>query len=155
MTQRLCRSTAATVALLVSLAAAGCRKPEIVPVSGRVTFEGRPVPQAILRFLPESRPMASGGTDADGRYSLSTKRPGDGGYLGRHKVMIVPWLPVDSDESAEAAAARTRPRPDIPKPYHSATTPLSVEVTAKGPNVFDFELATEDGRPRRETTGQK
>ena len=94
--------------------------------------------------------MASGGTDADGRYSLSTKRPGDGGYLGRHKLMIVPWLPTDSDDSAEAAAARTRPRPNIPKPYHSATTPLSVEVTAKGPNVFDFELATEDGRPRRE-----
>ena len=71
------------------------------------------------------------------------------------EVMIVPWLPVDSDDSAEAAAARTRPRPDIPKPYHSATTPLSVEVTANGPNVFDFELATEDGRPSRETTGQK
>ena len=92
--------------------------------------------------------MAAGGTDADGRYSLSTKRPGDGGYLGRHKVMIVPWLPVDSDDSAEAAAARTRPRPDIPKPYHSATTPLSVEVTANGPNVFDFELSADAAAPR-------
>lgn len=148
MTQGLCRSTVAVVALLVSLAAAGCRQPEIVPVSGRVTFEGRPVPQAILQFLLESRPMASGGTDPDGRYSLSTKRPGDGGYLGRHKVIIVPWLPVDSDESAEAAAIRTRPRPDIPKPYQSATTPLSVEVTAKGPNIFDFELATDASAPR-------
>jgi len=140
----------AAVAILLSLAAAGCRKPEIVPVSGRVTFEGRPVPQAILQFQTESRPMASGGTDADGRYSLSTKRPGDGGYLGRHRVMIVPWFPTDSDDSAEAAAARTRPRPDIPEPYRSVKTPLSVEVTAKGPNVFDFELATEARKPVRD-----
>lgn len=143
MSRGLCQSTMAVVASLVSLAAAGCRKPDIVPVSGTVTFEGRPVPQAILQFLPESRPMASGGTNADGRYSLSTKRPGDGGYLGRHKVMIVPWSPGDGDDPAEAAAARTRPRPDIPKRYRSATTPLSVEVTAKGPNVFDFELSAD------------
>lgn len=149
MSRGLCQSTA-TVALLVSLATAGCRKPDIVPVSGRVTFEGKPVPQAILQFNPESRPMASGGTDAEGRYSLSTKRPGDGAYLGRHRVMIVPWRPGQGDDSAEAAAARIRPRPDIPEPYRSATSPLSVEVTAKGPNVFDFELATEARKPVRD-----
>jgi hypothetical protein len=129
-----------------SLAAVGCRRSDMVPVSGRVTFEGRPVPKAIVRFLPESRPMAAAGTDDDGRYRLTTRRPMDGAYIGRHKVVVAPWMPKTTDTSDVTAKPE---RPDIPKIVRDAnSTPLTVEVTAAGPNEFDFDLAKHAGTKR-------
>jgi hypothetical protein len=134
---------ASAITLVSSLAVAGCGRPEIVPVSGRITFEGQPVTQAIVRFQPEARPMAGASTDADGRYRLTTRRPGDGAYLGRHRVGVTPLIPGEMSVT-EAAVARTRV--DIPKIFRDATSsPLTVEVTAQGPNEFDFELAKDDG----------
>ena len=136
---RSARFAVAMAIAILSQQANGCRRSDIVPVSGRVTFEGRPVPQAVVRFLHDSRLMAAGGTDADGRYRLTTRQPGDGAYLGRYKVMIAPWVAAPGD-SSEAPAEPVRP--DIPEVLHNAaTSQLAVEVTAEGPNQFDFELA--------------
>lgn len=138
--------TALAVISVLSLAAVGCRQSDMAPVSGRVTFEGRPVPKAIVRFLPESRPMAAAGTDDDGRYRLTTRRPMDGAYIGRHKVVVAPWMPGTGDTSGVTAEPE---RPDIPKIVRDTdSTPLAVEVTAKGPNEFDFDLAKHAGKKR-------
>jgi hypothetical protein len=124
---------------ILSQQGSGCRRSDMVPVSGRVTFEGRPVPQAVVRFVPESRPMAAAGTDDDGRYRLTTRRPMDGAYIGRHKVIVTPWMPGAGDTSGVTAEPE---RPDIPKVFRvPASSPLAVEVTPQGPNQFDFELA--------------
>ena len=134
-----------TIAIL-SQQGSGCRRSDMVPVSGRVTFEGRPVPQAVVRFLHDARPMAAGGTDANGRYRLTTRQPGDGAYLGRCKVLIAPWVAAPGD-SSEAPAEPVRP--DIPAVFRvAASSPLDVEVTAEGPNQFDFELGKETGAKR-------
>ena len=137
---------ALVVIFVSSLAAAGCRRSDMAPVSGRVTFEGRPVPKAIVRFVPESRPMAAAGTDDDGRYRLTTRRPMDGAYIGRHKVIVTAWMPGAGDTSGVTAEPV---RPDIPKVFrNAATSPLAVEVTPKGPNQFDFELAKQAAAKR-------
>jgi hypothetical protein len=139
-------ATALAVIFVSSLAAAGCRRSDMAPVSGRVTFEGRPVPKAIVRFMPESRPMAAAGTDDDGRYRLTTRRPMDGASIGRHKVIVTPWMPGAGDTSGVTAEPV---RPDIPKVFrNAATSPLAVEVTPKGPNQFDFELAKQAAAKR-------
>jgi len=139
-------ATALAVISVSSLAAVGCRQSDMAPVSGRVTFEGRPVPKAIVRFLPESRPMAAAGTDDDGRYRLTTRRPMDGAYIGRHKVVVTPWMPGVGDTSGVTAEPV---RPDIPQLVRDViSTPLAVEVTAKGPNEFEFDLAKHAG-PKR------
>ena len=143
-----CKGIAIALVVIVvsSLAAAGCRRSDMAPVSGRVTFEGRPVPKAIVRFVPESRPMAAAGTDDDGRYRLTTRRPMDGAYIGRHKVIVTAWMPGAGDTSGVSAEPE---RPDIPKVFHNAdTSPLAVEVTAEGPNQFDFELAKQAAAKR-------
>jgi hypothetical protein len=139
-------ATALAVISVSSLAAVGCRQSDMAPVSGRVTFEGRPVPKAIVRFLPESRPMAAAGTGDDGRYRLTTRRPMDGAYIGRHKVVVTPWMPGVGDASGVTAEPV---RPDIPQLVRDViSTPLAVEVTAKGPNEFEFDLAKHAG-PKR------
>jgi hypothetical protein len=144
-----CRSARFALTLAITILAqqgSGCRRSDMVAVSGRVTFEGRPVPQAVVRFLHDARPMAVGGTDADGRYRLTTRQPGDGAYLGRCKVMIAPWVAAPGD-SSEAPAEPVRP--DIPAIFRVAvSSPLAVEVAAEGPNQFDFELGKETGAKR-------
>jgi hypothetical protein len=74
----------------------GCAPPTIAPVRGRVTCNGKPVPDAALIFSPipknandkESGKAAAAGTDADGYFTLSTFKEGDGGLIGRHRVSI-------------------------------------------------------------------
>lgn len=78
----------------VSLSAlAGCGDSSISPVSGTVTFDGKPVPNLRLVFSPEPigdnyavGPFSTGKTDADGRFTLETRHGDQGAFVGMHKV---------------------------------------------------------------------
>ena len=84
----------AAAAALVPLA--GCGGPVLVPLKGRVTCNGKPVADAALIFSPipksesdrESAKAAAAGTDADGRFEVSTYKVGDGAIVGKHRVAI-------------------------------------------------------------------
>ena len=126
---------------------AGCNWGDrMVPVFGRVTHRGRPVPDAILRFVPEKGQMAAAGTDASGRYRVTTVRPGDGLRAGHYKVVITPWIPgIGADQTPPAEPKRL----DIPQVYQEITkTPLFVEVTVGRQNEFDFDLGAQSGKKR-------
>ena len=76
----------------------------------------------------------------------TTRRPMDGAYIGRYKVIVTAWMPGAGDTSGVTAEPE---RPDIPKVFHNAaTSPLAVEVTVDGPNQFDFELAKQAAAKR-------
>ena len=95
MRGRKCSSNAGGMFLLlvaVCGAAVGCGRREMGPVSGTLTYQGKPVPDAVVKFTAQSRPTAVGRTDAEGRYTLTTFRKGDGAYGGSHRVMVIPWL---------------------------------------------------------------
>ncbi len=93
---------------------AGCRSGDrMVPAFGRVTHQGRPVPDAILRFVPPKGQMAAAGTDASGRYRVTTFRPGDGLRAGHYKVVITPWIPgIGADQTLPAQPFSGQRRPD-------------------------------------------
>jgi hypothetical protein len=129
-----------TPALLCGLLlmAAGCSdgRPERVPASGTVTFQGESVAGAQVMFMPSGDRMAAGTTDADGRFELSTFEPGDGVVIGAHAVTVTKRLPDPNNDS---------PYPqfyDVLPPHYSNTAKsgLTAEVTAAGENVFVFEL---------------
>ena len=74
---------------------------DTIPVTGLLTCEGKPVPNAVVSFrpvkAPDSRPgnpgrMALGETDENGRFTLTTYEPGDGANIGTHVVMFEPKL---------------------------------------------------------------
>ena len=123
-------------------AAVGCSPPLMGPVSGRVTFQGKPVPMAVVRFQPASRPMGVGVTDNDGRFRLSSKKPFDGAYGGRHVVSIYPWqLAVGQEPLDPAYTPLPENRADIPEKYRAPhTSPLSADVVAGRDNTIDFDL---------------
>lgn len=80
--------------LSVVVLAAGCSdgspyKP--VPVSGQVLYQGKPVSDAVVTFLWTSDSpgrSASGKTDAEGNFQLTTIRNNDGAVPGDYAVTI-------------------------------------------------------------------
>jgi hypothetical protein len=85
---------AAGVAAAVSLAGCG-GGPTYVPVSGRVTLDGKPHPNAFVSFQPISNKDnpnpgkgSMGLTDKDGRFVLQWEAGKDGALVGEHRVRI-------------------------------------------------------------------
>jgi len=80
-------------ALLVGSSLVGCggkSYPPTSPVTGVVTLDGKPVEGANVSFVSNDTKVqpASGTTDKDGKYSLTTFRSGDGAMPGEYKVAV-------------------------------------------------------------------
>ena len=130
------RSAAWPVVIVMGLAvAAGCGRRDMGRVSGTLTFEGQPVPKAMVQFTPQGRPMGFGPTDDAGRFVLNTLQKGDGAFKGTCIVTVMP-VPEFLPGSIEP-----KPRPDIPGKYRvHETTPLKADVVAGQDNVFTFDM---------------
>jgi hypothetical protein len=134
------------LAILTLLFAAGCGgRKDMGRVSGTVTYQGNPVPDAVLRFTVKDKSPGVARTDAAGRYTLTTLRKGDGGFAGASVVTITPWVEPFIERPDDAITGRKPPpevpRPDIPDRYRTADkTPLTPEIIAGKNNVIDFKL---------------
>jgi hypothetical protein len=64
--------------------------PRRYPVSGTVTYNGKPLEKGNINFAPDGPGgRAAGGTIIDGKYSLTTQEPDDGAVPGKYKVSVV------------------------------------------------------------------
>lgn len=140
-------------AILCLVTAIGCGPsiPPIVPVSGRITVGGKPLPNVEVKFIPmqtglDGNTIASGVTDADGKYSV--RLPGsdkDGACACETKVTITEGpIPdeVRNGEDSQMAATeflRNLANRPIPTAYNRvADTPLTIVVEAG--KTYDFDL---------------
>lgn len=125
--------------LILLCGCGGSDRPSVYPVTGHVLYRGQPVQDAEVTFLPAKGPIASGKTDAQGQFRLSTFVPEDGAVAGEHTVLISkkekyvdPKMPNSPYEMS---------RDVLPVRYGSASTsPLKETVKPNGPNQFTFEL---------------
>jgi hypothetical protein len=129
------------VVTYVALAAAGgCGRKgglETAPVSGKVTFKGKAIPNGTVMFVPSEGPAATGEISSDGSYRLTTYTTGDGAVLGKHKVSITALA-----DMGDALPEQRSPTPPslLPNKYLShETSGLTAEVV-KGNNEVNFEL---------------
>ncbi|MCR4415884.1 MAG: carboxypeptidase-like regulatory domain-containing protein [Thermoguttaceae bacterium] len=135
MTSRL--ATTAAMLALASLAVCGCGR-ETGNVSGRVTFQGKPVTDARIMFSdPEYGTYFTAPLDANGRFEMRSAE-GPGLWVGPYKVTILPK--IEDPPIGPAPPPKPRPGPNIPAKYRDPkTTPLSVEVQEKN-EPFNFDL---------------
>jgi hypothetical protein len=118
--------------LAAALALAGCGRsgPRTYPVSGTVTFNGSPLPDGSIVFMPvDSHVAADAGTIHDGRFTFEAKE-------GKKRVEIRAVREVG--EVIKEMGVRAR-QSYVPARYNSETT-LSAEVVPKGKNEFTFDL---------------
>ena len=143
---------------------AGCGTAKATKVEGVVTLDGKPLPGATVSFMPvgEGRP-ASGRTDSDGSFRLTTFATDDGALPGTYKVVVMVQDADDKlvgrspgtfteEEKRESRmtmtpkgkkmAALKKPRSTLPKIYSDVKqTPLQQVVPPSG----DIELALRSG----------
>ncbi len=113
----------------------GCGGPAVTQVTGRVTLTDGKVPVGVyVMFMDDvNKRSPSGMVDADGRYTLTTEKPGDGALPGVYKISF----------GAPSAADSNDPTP--PTPFHdkylsASTSGLEREVKPGQTNEFDFVL---------------
>lgn len=114
---------------------AGCGpRLEAYPVSGTVSLpDGSPLAAAIVSMDSADQSVsATARTDEQGRFSMTTLRPGDGLPRGTYRVVVVPPDPVDAD----------RPGPQAFDPKFMQYTTSGLEVIVDGtPVVIDIRLS--------------
>lgn len=94
--------------ILVLFLLIGCGKKQdrvaVYPVTGKVTFQGKPAANAFVAFHPAggtegSRVPASGHVDDAGVYRLTTFESNDGAPAGEYIVTVIWTTLVDESES--------------------------------------------------------
>ena len=144
------RIASAVLFAAVCLFAAGCGEsaPDVVPASGTVTLNGKPLPKVQVKFIPQADVgaefIATGVTDDQGRYTLTCNGE-PGACEGENKVIIAEQEPPEellseTKQKELAAYRRTLKNRPVPKAYGNlADTPLKKDVKAGQP-TYDFDL---------------
>jgi hypothetical protein len=120
---------------------------KVVPVSGTLTFQGKPLEQYRVTFLPtDGRRAAVGITDVAGKFVLGTNDVGDGAPAGKHKVAIV-WAPPASagtpgqEAIVDDLSKLPKPKIKIPDKYgNPETSGLEQEIPAGGVSDLKIDL---------------
>ena len=104
----------------------------IVPVSGIVTMDGMPVEGASVMLIPEAGRPATGRTNAQGEFRMTTLSNYDGAIVGRHRVTVslvkLPAKPMDY-ELADSPQSLTLLEHMVPQRYTDPdTSGLTVDV---------------------------
>ena len=96
----------------------GCsRGPSLVPVSGTVTVDGKPLQAGAVLVAPMGGRAAGGRIGADGRFTLSTWQPEDGVVAGSHRVEVIATKPISwllNGQQAGRRAGCEGPWPESP-----------------------------------------
>lgn len=135
-----------TALLAAIVLIAGCSQPipEGRPLTGNVSFDGKPLASGYITFEPQSGQQTQAGAEITaGKYQTQAQK-----FIapGRYAVAIVGGAEMPPSDISpgtpefEAAAAKLKDKV-VPKKYNVNST-LVAEVTAEGDNVFDFALTS-------------
>jgi hypothetical protein len=136
-------SAALVLGMALAVGLTGCGKTEMAPVTGKISLKGAPIKGGTLVFTPilvagseaSKGKAATAEVHADGTYSLTTERSGDGAQLGHYRVVFTPPAQELTEEQ------RTNPKYKAPLPLYMgmAAKPADVDVKS-GANTIDLEL---------------
>lgn len=122
--------------------AAGCGGQGVdgrYPLSGTVTFQGKPLDKGTIEFSTSDRSQLTGATIENGKYSVPAEQ---GLKPGKYTVRI------SATEEAAAGGAPPPPGPEnanqvakerIPEAYN-LDSKITADVSEGGANKFDFDI---------------
>lgn len=146
--------------LLLVLLASGCGGPRLAPVTGTVTYGGKPVTQGKIMFYPDDGRMATAEIGADGTFTLTTFLPNDGALVGTHRVAIhstrVGQGSIVGPKSIEEEIELSRKGLPggrvlvpgavewlVPERYSLPETSGLIRTVEHGPNILNIDLPAE------------
>ena len=124
----------------------GCGSGDLGNVSGTVTLDGQPLPNAQVTFMPDEGGGPSfGETDAQGKYTLTHNSGDSGAVPGKHTVSIEM---IEEEQDYDAAGTdegtlelKQDSKKRLPARYNEASE-LTAEVE-QGSTTVDFPLTSE------------
>ena len=124
--------------LALVIALAGCTKgPIVVPVSGQVLIDGKPLTTGHIQVIPTDERPATGTIGSDGKFRLSTYEEGDGVAPGTHQVVVM--------GSKQLSPTRTQ---HLIPPTYADPAASGLTATIDGPtDALKIELSWKGGRP--------
>lgn len=121
--------------VLLAVLAIGCGaadRPQLAPLTGTVTYNGKPLESGMIIFTPDKGRAASGRVRAGEIVDVGTFEPNDGAPVGNLKITVMDAPPQGMEEKKESI---------VPAKYNSfETSELSVGVYAGKPNTVTVEL---------------
>lgn len=134
--------------VVLTTALSGCSGrsggPSLTQVSGTVTLDGNPLPNASITFQPvgEGRPSL-GSTDSSGRYTLEYTEGIRGAVNGKHVVQISTWQEAYDNGTVHPAVPEL-----VPAIYNAmaAETPEMKREVNGASATIDFKLNSKAGR---------
>ena len=143
--------TCGIVLLLIVVGLGGCGEsrdpnlPDLVPVTGKITLDGKPLPGATVGFFGNASGSTGsvGTTDADGVYQLQTLNNGEGAPVGQYIVSVSKLVKPDGSDlptDVEIDPMSTPHKELLPPKYSDMNqTVLKTEVK-EGGGQHDFDL---------------
>ena len=136
------------------------------PVSGTVTYNGKPLEKGEISFVTEDLTKNYGATGiiTNGSYTLSTGGNDDGAQVGKYKVTIKSKEDFAAKAQADFQKESGKDNPKFPPTYTAKaeaeakslipagygdlrTTTLTAEVKEQSSNTFDFKLSDAEAPP--------
>lgn len=117
-----------TGALMIIAQGCGPDVPKKYPISGQVSYKGKPVSTGDIIFVPENRSIAPvAGRIKDGQFTAAANE-------GRYRVEITA---LDITPNTRVVMGSPMASNYIPLKYNQEST-LTIDVSATSGNVFDF-----------------
>ncbi len=138
------KSNFALAICLALCAFVGCGSdgPELAEVTGTVTVDGKPVPNAVLTFIPSAGTTSYGKTDAQGKYKLMFTDSKSGAMLGTHNVEIEVKRYSKDEVNEMKAAGMDASSEFVPIPgEYKKPGALTAEIK-RGSNTVDFTMTS-------------
>ncbi len=116
--------TLTNVGLLLGLVISGCGPgvdlEKTVPVSGTLTYQGKPLEGYKIVFHPtEERQGATAESGTGGAFKLGTNEPGDGAAPGKHRVSINFIAEKMEGEPGKEEFIKITPKIKVPAKYQT------------------------------------
>lgn len=139
------------IAMLASICLTGCGGgdgvkplPNLVPVSGTVTYDGKPLPQGTVQLAPAdpaSKLQSASGEIKNGSFTLATTASAPGVMAGKYKVRIAAYEGGNAAPSMPLPGqAAAKPKSLLPEKYlDPSKSGLEVDVV-KGMAPLKFDL---------------
>ncbi|WP_154673853.1 hypothetical protein [Singulisphaera acidiphila] len=138
------RTSPLLVALVLIIPACSSQEgPELAPVTGKVSYQGKPVTQGMISF----QPVTPGGTPAmgsigsDGTYSLQTA-DANGARLGDYRVVISARKEPEKEPDTAAPPLKKKPKVEsqLPLKYEDIEKSQLTKKVVSGRNTINFDL---------------
>jgi hypothetical protein len=130
----------------------GCRSATEITVTGTVTLDGHPLPDALVFFYPEGTTPGLGGsgrTTSDGKYTLLPAQGKPGISPGHYKVVISRPLRRDgSPADPNVPPIESDARETLPPRYSDRSASKLTAQVSKDKTVQDFALTKKGDAPR-------